>query len=248
MRLILQFLLIVNFFMVFGSTLVSAYPLLVGFSKKEVKISTSFTGTNIQMFGSIDGEGEIVTVVRGYKRPEILHQKHRIAGIWVNGNSVMFNSVPTYHFVASSKALNLITSETTLRRLEIGAERITFSPAKNMGNDVLQSFRRGLITLRQKQGLFTKAPSKIKKNKTNLFRANIKFPSNVLTGDYVAETHLFRNGQRIATKKTKLVVQKVGIEAAIYNFAHQYAAIYGIVAVVIALFSGWFAAFIFRKV
>ena len=73
MRLILQFLLIVNFFMVFGSTLVSAYPLLVGFSKKEVKISTSFTGTNIQMFGSIDGEGEIITVVRGYKRPEILH-------------------------------------------------------------------------------------------------------------------------------------------------------------------------------
>ena len=248
MRLTSQLLLIANCLMIFGSTLVSASPLAVGFSKKEIKISTNFTGTNLQMFGSIDGEGEIVVVVRGYKRPEVIHQKHRIFGIWVNGSSVIFNSVPTYHFVASTQVLNKITSEATLRRLKIGVERIKFSPAENMDNDVLKSFRRGLVTLRQKQGLFTKMPSKIIKNKANLFRANIEFPSNVLTGNYIAETHLFRNGRQIATNKKKLVVQKVGIEAAIYNFAHQHAAIYGIVAVVIALFSGWFAAVIFRKV
>ena len=124
MRLLPQLLLIANCLMIFGSTLVSASPLAVGVSKKEIKISTNFTGTNLQMFGSIDGEGEIVVVVRGYKRPEIIHQKRRIFGIWVNGNSVVFNSVPTYHFVASTQVLNRITSEATLRRLKIGAERI----------------------------------------------------------------------------------------------------------------------------
>ena len=42
MRLIFQLLLIANCLMIFGSTLVSASPLAVGFSKKEIKISTNF--------------------------------------------------------------------------------------------------------------------------------------------------------------------------------------------------------------
>jgi hypothetical protein len=39
----------------------------------------------------------------------------------------------------------------------------------------------------------------------------------------------------------------VGVGADIYEFAHDWAALYGLLAVLIAVFAGWAAGAIFRK-
>ena len=47
---------------------------------------------------------------------------------------------------------------------------------------------------------------------------------------------------------SKIKVTKSGIGANIYNIAHQFSTLYGILAVIIAVFFGWFANFIFRRI
>ena len=44
-----------------------------------------------------------------------------------------------------------------------------------------------------------------------------------------------------------LNVKKIGVEAGIYNFAHEYSFAYGVLAILIAVMSGWFASVFFRK-
>ena len=68
------------------------------------------------------------------------------------------------------------------------------------------------------------------------------------TGSYVAEIFHFNSGQLVSVNSKKLTVRKAGVEAAIYNYAHDHAAIYGIVAILVALFAGWFGSVVFRKV
>ena len=56
-----------------------------------------------------------------------------------------------------------------------------------------------------------------------------------------------RDGMIVSDQLTPLVVRKVGLEAEIYQFAHQHSALYGIIAIVIALGAGWLAGVVFRR-
>ena len=80
-----------------------------------------------------------------------------------------------------------------------------------------------------------------------LFRTTVTFPANVPTGRYTVEVYLFRAGRLLSTATKPLTVRKAGIEASIFDFAHQHAAWYGIIAIVIALMAGWGAGMVFRK-
>jgi len=82
---------------------------------------------------------------------------------------------------------------------------------------------------------------------TRLFRTRIVFPANVPTGNYSVEVLLIRGGQVIAAQTTPMFVSKVGFGADIYDFAHQWAALYGLIAILLAVSAGWAAGLIFRK-
>jgi len=71
--------------------------------------------------------------------------------------------------------------------------------------------------------------------------------SSDLVGDYSIDTYMVIDGHIETKKTTHLEVHKVGIEAQIYNFAHQHALIYGLLAIVIAVVSGWTANAVFKK-
>jgi uncharacterized protein (TIGR02186 family) len=223
----------------------SPAPLIVDLSSNRIDITTGFAGTNLLLFGAVDHGGDVVVVVRGPRRSEEVRRKERVAGIWINGKSVTFNSVPGYYFVASNRPLLDIASENTLRRLRIGPHRIGIeggTPADR------REFQDGLIDLKQRTGLYSKDVSPVRITGGRLFRADLTFPANVPTGAYTAEVYLFRQGVAVETSRTTLAVRKAGVEAQIYNFAHNHSALYGIVAILIALFAGWFAGAVFRKV
>ena len=58
----------------------------------------------------------------------------------------------------------------------------------------------------------------------------------------------YRNGNLISQEESKIKINKTGISANIYNFGQNFSAIYGIIAVIIALFFGWFTNLIFRRI
>ena len=226
----------------------AATPLVADLSSRQIEITTGFTGTSLLMFGAIDGAGDVVVVVRGPRREVVVRRKERIAGIWVNGSAQSFESVPGYYFVASSRPLADIASEATLDRLQIGTGRVHLPAVGSVPPARAKAFRTGLVELKQVQGLFSIAPSRVSVVDGRLFRADLTFPANVPTGAYTADVYLFRGGEVIGSTRTTLAVRKAGLEATIFDFAHKHSAIYGIIAIMIALFAGWLAGAIFRKV
>ena len=71
-----------------------------------------------------------------------------------------------------------------------------------------------------------------------LFRTEVVFPANVPTGIYSMEAFLVRDGKMISAQKIPLYVSKSGIEAEIFNLAHDYPETYGILAILIAVAAG----------
>lgn len=224
-----------------------AQRLAVDLSSREVAISTGFTGAELLLFGASEGYGDIVVTVIGPRRDEVVRRKERVAGIWVNGASVTFNSAPAYYRIAASKPLEEIASREVLDQLGIGVAELELFTRSNRAADEIRIFRDAMIRNKKRLRLYSEDISDIKIVRDLLFRSTIPFPANVPTGDYEVTVYLFKNGKPVSQQTTSLPVRKVGLEAGLYNFAHEHAPWYGAIAIAIALVAGWLAGVIFRR-
>tara|TARA_Y100000994_G_scaffold230338_1_gene215985 strand:- start:93 stop:851 length:759 start_codon:yes stop_codon:yes gene_type:complete len=216
-----------------------------------VQINTGFDGMNLLLFGTTNGANNIIIVIKGPLETNIIRKKTRVASIWVNTEKVIIENVPTFYAIASTRPLNQITTQSILKKYGIGANNfltniLKQANAKTM--DISDEYKNALVRLKNKLGLYIDNPIKIKLIEEQLFRANIKFPANVGTGKYTAQIYYFKDGLLLDVINKPILVEKIGIGADVFRLAHSHSALYGIIAILIAVASGWIAAAIFRKV
>ena len=81
-----------------------------------------------------------------------------------------------------------------------------------------------------------------------LFRTTIDLPAHVPTGEYLVEGMLLVDGEVLSTRTSAaLTIEKAGFSADISTFARTDEALYGIIAIALALVAGWLGSFAFRK-
>lgn len=225
----------------------AADPLVADLSKHLVAITTGFAGTDVLLFGAVDGEGDVVVVVRGPAKPEIIRRKDRQAGIWINSGSARVESAPSFYRVASTRPLAEIAPRSVLDRHQIGLDHLDLSiDTKDSGADNA-AYRDALVRLKQDKGLYGEKIERIGFMSHRLFRTELHFPANVPVGTYLVEVYLMQGGDVLSAQTTPLVISKIGIGADVFDFAHQQAAAYGLIAIALAAAAGWMAAVAFKK-
>lgn len=227
-----------------------ANSLEVDLAKPDVRLDVSFKGSELLLFGAKDLTADIIVVVRGPRKDTSVRFKERIAGVWVATDEVIFAQAPAFYALASSGPIADLLPLNVLKREKIGAEYLNLDVmAKPDGINAtrVKDFFAGLLRNMARKNLYTLEPGQISLIGKQLFRTDLWFPANVTVGDYAIDTYLIADG-RIKTKKTTLMrVHKVGLEARIYDFAHEQALLYGLLAIVIAVMSGWTANLVFKK-
>ena len=81
MRITLKTALFVSLFaLVLTKTtaMVAATALVADLSRDHIEITTSFSGTRLLLFGATEGVGDVVVVVRGPNRREVIRKKERV--------------------------------------------------------------------------------------------------------------------------------------------------------------------------
>lgn len=224
-----------------------ASPLVADLSNHLIAITTDFTGTDVLLFGAVDGPGDVVVVVRGPVTDVTVRRKERIAGIWVNRSSVEFDSVPSFYAVASTKPLDDLLDAATRQRHSIGLNTLRLV-ASDSDREEAQQFLGALQRIKISQQLYRPDIINVNFLGDTLFRADIQFPSNVPIGSYVVEVLLVRDGKVASAQTTPLVISKIGIGADIFEFAHRNAFFYGVASILIALCAGWIAHLVFRRI
>ncbi len=225
-----------------------AEPLVADLSESVVKITTGFTGTKVLLFGAIEGRGKLVVIVEGPRHSLTVRRKRRIAGIWVNRAEVQFDDVPSFYQVLSSDPLEEWLPLRTRDLYQIGVEYLRFAPRTKVSPAEAASFRDALIRNMQRNGRYGVLEGNVTVMGGQLFRADLFLPANLPTGFYSIEVMLITDGNVKSIQATPLLVTKSGIGAQVYDMAYSYPALYGIMAIVIAVLAGLGANAIFRKV
>jgi hypothetical protein len=61
-----------------------AQPLVADLSSHLITITSSYTGTDLLLFGAVEQGGDVIVVVHGPTEPLVVRRKERVAGVWVN--------------------------------------------------------------------------------------------------------------------------------------------------------------------
>jgi uncharacterized protein (TIGR02186 family) len=218
----------------FGVGPAGAQELVADLSNHLVAISTGFSGTDVLLFGAQEGTGDVVVVVRGPQSEVAVRRKGRVAGIWINTRSLVFTGVPSYYAVASTAPIETVVPPAVRARQQIGFDNLRLGLEEDAPADEVAEFRRALIRAKQKTGVWANEVGRVTRLGNTLFRTNVHFPANVPVGTYLVEVML-------------LIVGKVGFDADVYDFAHRQSALYGLVAIVVALLIGWVPHLVFRR-
>jgi len=222
-------------------------PLTTDLSSHLISITSSFTGTDLLLFGAVEEPGDIVVVVRGPTQSVVVRRKGRVAGIWLNREAINFAGVPGYYAVAATRPFQQIASQALLARLQIGTENLRLLPQSSLPETETQPYREAIVRAKTRQGLYQDYSGRVVFLGQRLFRARISFPALVPVGIYRTEVYLVRDDQVISAQSTPLYVKKTGLERTVYDFAHKEPLFYGIGAVLLAISAGWIAASLFRK-
>lgn len=232
-------------------------PILVPeISQHEVQVRQGFTGADLLLFGAIlSPEGtraaqdyDIVVVLEGPVRSIVLREKQKIAGVWLNADSLEFRSVPSYFAVASSRPIARIVDDKTAAIYELGLKWLQLSPIGVIEPREQQRFAAGLVDLMRRQGLYRQEEGGVKISGQVLYQAKISLPSSVQTGTYTAETFAIRQGKVVASAITRIDVRKEGFERFVAVAADRNGWLYGLFAVLVSVGMGWLAGRLFALV
>jgi uncharacterized protein (TIGR02186 family) len=223
-----------------------AQALVADLTSHLIAITTGFTGTDVVLFGAIEGDGDVIVVVRGPETPVEVRRKERTLGIWFNRSDMTFADVPGFYALASTRPVAQLAHPEVLERNHIGLDHLALEPIDP--TDQVEAFRNALIRNKQQEGLFPKTPGTVTFVGNRLFRTTVSFPANVPTGSYQVSVFLMRNGQVQGAQTTPLLVSQLGLSADIVDFAYRQALAYGIIAVAVAVMAGWLGSVAFRRV
>ena len=232
-------------------------PILVPeVSQHEIQVRQGFTGTELLLYGAIlDPEGrrarqpyDIVVVLKGPTEPILVREKAKKLGVWVNAQSTAVRSAPSFFSVASSRPISEIVDDRTAAIYELGLGFLQLSPTGAIDPVEQARFTKGLVDLRQREGLYREAGEGVTINNSVLYQARIPVPSNVVTGRYTAETFAISDGRVIASAIAEVEVQKQGFERFVAEQADRSSVLYGLFAVFLSLFMGWLAGRVFALV
>ena len=213
--------------------------LMIGLADDRVAITTGFHGSRLTLFGLKRRYGDIAVLIEGPEKDVVVRHKERLMGIWVNSESFRFRRVPAYYDYAVSTPEAQLASPDLLKANHIGLDALDFDYSGRKKMETVLRFKEAMIRNRQGQGHFPLSAENIYFLNHDFFKVGFDLPADVPAGNYRIKAYLFDDGKILDKKETGLRVGQDGASARIYNFAHGRPFSYGIIAVLLALFSGW---------
>jgi uncharacterized protein (TIGR02186 family) len=232
-----------------------AEEIQIGISTDLVGLTSDFSGTQIAVFGTVENanrvaqtlnEYAVVVVVRGPASDIVVRRKERVLGIWVNRAARTYKNVPSFYALASDRSLDRVTGPELLREHELGVANLSLK-LYSRGTDILPApeFAESLRQIRENRGLFSENDKGVEFLGSTLFRATLDLPSDVPVGVHTVTAYLFREGQFLASRSGTFRVEKEGLEKWLFTLAHFYSLWYGLLAVGLAVLTGWLASVVF---
>ncbi|MEW6262322.1 MAG: TIGR02186 family protein [Thermodesulfobacteriota bacterium] len=218
-------------------------------SPERVNIGAFFQGIKIGLEGEIPSASEAVVEVRGASVPEELIRKGRRGGLWMKvGEITVENALNLYLVMTSS--INVPPEGGLNPTWGLAALRPQVKFRGSVEEKEIDRFFQEFLELKKSEGLYGTLPAALQISASGPGRSTVRgafrLPAKVPAGRYQVRLLVLKDGRVIDQKAEELKVKMVGFPALIADMAYEHGMLYGIVAVVIAIATGFIMGFLFK--
>ena len=231
-----------------------AEEIVAGLSQSRVSITARFEGSEILIYGAVKRDApppegpklEVIVTVEGPSTPLVIRRKERVAGIWINKDSVLIDLAPSFYAVATTGALSDILTETEDLRHGISIPRTIRAVGISAEASNARDFVVALQRIRLGNGSYGVSENAVQLTEETLFRTDVALPANLVEGDYQVRIFLTRGGRVVDVVERVIGVRKAGLERFLFRSAQDQPLLYGLAALALAAVAGWAASAAFR--
>jgi len=218
-------------------------------SPAAVQIGAFFHGQTVTISGAIPAGAQAVLEVVGINADEHLMRKGRRGMLWMNVGEIVVHDAPSLYLVMStSKELLTAPPPDATWGYQALKPGIRFTggiePAER------EEFLGQFFQLKESDQVYATFPGALKIGAAvgaeSKLSGAFPLPTNTKPGTYNVCLSVIADGKVVNRTCADLTVEMVGFPALLASLAYQHGATYGVVAVVIAIITGFAMGFLFK--
>lgn len=234
-----------------------AEKLVVVLARDRIGITSSFSGTRVVAITVVERDGQsisrsgaydVVALIRGPERTQVVRKKIRWAGLWVNGPSRTYVGAPTYFAAIANRPFTDVAGDALRAEQNLGLDFLRLSTRGRLpGSGEDRAFRDAFVATKRADGLYMENDKGVVFINDHVFRASFPLPANTPVGTYRIDVLLLSQGVVVARSEATFDLVKEGFEASVFRASREQPLVYGIASVALAIAMGWVAGIVFRR-
>jgi uncharacterized protein (TIGR02186 family) len=231
-------------------------PIKLTVTPNVLNIDAFYNGTTLTASGTAPSDSQIVLRFVGASCDLHMKERGKVFGVmWMNLDSLVFKNVPSVCLVSSAVDLGSLGGHEDQARQaairELGLSGITDTAQVESKGIDRETALGELLRLKQNEGLYRETVGNVtygtSTGSTRSFKADIPIPSRLTPGDYLVEVSAINNGLIVARAREPVRVNLAGFPAMLARLAFGHAALYGVLATVIAILAGLAVGLVFQS-
>ncbi|MBU4261296.1 MAG: TIGR02186 family protein [Proteobacteria bacterium] len=230
-------------------------PVTLNLDPASISISAFYNGTDVKVSGEAPADTELLIRLTGTRHDVTLKKKGKVGGVlWMNVGEVTFENVPSVYLLYTSKGLGEIaTSENSNKWDSMGLgfdalkQDMKVLPTTNDKEVVFKEF----MKLKKHEDLYKLEPDAVQftgpTGAMKPYTATIHVPPRLKPGTYQVDLIAVKGDKIIEGSSQQLKLTQIGFPAFLSSMAFDRSLLYGVMAVVIAIFAGLGTSLIFRS-
>jgi len=217
-----------------------------------VPINFFYHGDKLTVTGQSAADDDLIVKISSPATDIAMKYKAKAGGIfWMKKGSYEFKGVPGVYMLYTTADLNRILSPEEQKNNMLGFQAlVNQAKVEDMeGNEVEKTWLEEFIRFKEAEKVYKVQEGTVVRQhgeNGNTFTLNVDWPFQAPPGTYDIEVMAVRDGKVVDSATTTLTVERQGITATLSNMAFNQAALYGFMAIVIALGAGLAVGAIFK--
>jgi len=210
-------------------------------------IGTFYSGGRVTITGEIPQGQDVIIEIAGPISNAAFDVKGRVGPFWMTRGKAEVEGAPAMYvlLLPGSEEWREKAAGLGLSLEELG-KKITIQSAMMSADELFKMF----LKLKENEGLYGVQENAVAyapaENGGRKFKADYRFPRSTPTGEYTFKATTVSNGMKGMERSHGFEVEEVGFTRLVYDLAMHQRLMYGILAVIIALFAGAAISLLFK--
>ncbi len=226
------------------------YALTCETTPGKIPITLGYHGTKVTIQGKDLHAPDVIVQIHSDIGEEHLKYIGKASGIfWMKLGNMIFENVPAVYLVYSNRNIHEILPSQKCEELSIGFDSLKKkakirSSLKDLDRE---KWLAEFLKFKQKEHLYREQPGIVKVDQANgAYSVEIDWPFEAPPGEYFVEVFAVQNGEVVDKAESKIKVERVGIEKQLSHMAFERPALYGIIAIIVAIVAGFGVGMVFK--